>query len=323
MSESDQITNAANAVLQAQIAVSEANNHLSEWTKKYPEYVGDEVGYLARRGALKEREEALKEREEALAKLQTPAVQQNLLTIDLLQQQTRLLNLVVEEVNRTRKKRLNPWAKDSLHSIGSERDPKFRNNVIKYYRRESRSGTEVKCQILEEYITKEDAQSSIIAAHIWKAGTKGRDLDDFGLKTTDVNNPRNGMFLTKGIEVAFDKQQVCFLYNFLEKKLYLWVADESIKTEVIEGSKPEKYFSDVHLKPLCCGGEDMPFRRLLSHHARLTLELRIESLDIPTTLNSDYDASPGRANTILKPISQAIDDMVQAGEDASYSETEL
>ena len=63
----------------------------------------------------------------------------------------------------------------------------------------------------------------------------------------------------------------------------------------------------------------MPFWHLLAWHARLTLELRKESIDIPN-FPSEYDLSPGRAGATLDPIAQAIDDMVESGEDASFSD---
>jgi hypothetical protein len=191
--------------------------------------------------------------------------------------------------------------------------------VIKYYRRESSSGKSVKCQILNEYVPHTVAQNTIIAAHIWKASTRGKDLEEFGLCAEDVNTARNGLFLTKGIEDAFDNQRVCFLYNTLDKQIYLWVADSRILSETIEGSNPPKKFADVHQKALCCpDANHLPFRRLLSWHARLTLELRKESVQV-SNFTSEYDLSPGRESAALDPISRAIDDMVDPGEDASVS----
>ena len=172
---------------------------------------------------------------------------------------------------------------------------------------------------LDQYVPVTVAQNTIIAAHIWKASTCGKDLDEFGLREEDVNNTRNGLFLTKGIEDAFDNQQVCFLYNTLNAQLVLWVADKRILSETIEGSDPQIKFSDVHQRPLCCPDENhLPFRRLLSWHARLTLELRKENVSV-SNCTSEYDRSPGRGNATLDPISRAIDDMVEPGEDASVS----
>lgn len=138
------------------------------------------------------------------------------------------------------------------------------------------------------------AKNTIIATHIWKAETRGKFLDDFGLGEEDVNNVRNGMFVTKGIAEAFDNQQVCFLYSTLNEELRLWVADTTILSDKIEGSNPPKTFADVHQKPLRCPDKDhMPFHRLLAWHARLTLELRKESIRVPN-YTPEYDLAPGR-----------------------------
>lgn len=221
---------------------------------------------------------------------------------------------LLREVQLTRKSRLNPWERESARTTGSKRNPEFRQKVITFYRRASISKKNVKCQVLDVYTPIEEAQGKIIAAHIWKASTRGKGLEDFGLEENDVNSPRNGLFLTKGIEDAFDKQQVCFLYNTLESKLVLWVADSNIMAKLIEGST--RMFSEVHQRPLLCPAACLPYRRLLSWHARLTLELRKESLQVEN-FTSEYDNSPGRKPNTDDPIAYAINSMVEPGDDAS------
>ena len=221
---------------------------------------------------------------------------------------------LLREVNLTRKIRLNPWERESARTTGSKRSDKFRKKVISYYRCASQSKKSVKCQVLDILTPIEEAQDKIIAAHIWKASTRGKGLEEFGLEENDVNSPRNGLFLTKGIEDAFDRQQVCFLYNILESKLVLWVADSNIMAETIEGSTMK--FSDVHQRPLICPANCLPYRRLLSWHARLTLERRKESIQVENFTN-EYDNSPGRRASKDDPIAYAINSMVEPGDDAS------
>jgi hypothetical protein len=72
----------------------------------------------------------------------------------------------------------------------------------------------------------------------------------------------------------------------------------------------------VHQKPLLCPHGRLPYRRLLSWHARLTLELRKETLQ-GLNYTSEYDNSPGREHAKRDPIAQAIDSMVEPGDDAS------
>lgn len=223
---------------------------------------------------------------------------------------------LLREVNLTRRSRLNCWERESARTTGSKRDDKFRKKVIAFYDRASNSKKNVKCQILDELTPIAEAQDKIIAAHIWKASTRGKGLDEFGLLPKDINSPRNGIFLTKGIEDAFNKQQVCFLYNVLESSLVLWVADHAIMSKTMLGST--KKFADVHQKPLLCPSDSLPYRRLLSWHARLTLELRKETLQGPN-YTSEYDNSPGRKHAKRDPIAQAIDAMVEPGDDASLA----
>ena len=221
---------------------------------------------------------------------------------------------LLRELNLTRKTRLNCWERESARTTGSKRDGKFRKQVIAFYDRASNSRKTVKCQILDELTPITEAEDKIIAAHIWKASTRGKGLEEFGLLPKEISNARNGMFLTKGIEDAFDKQQVCFLYNVLESRLILWVADQAILSATIIGST--KKFADVHQKPLLCPHGRLPYRRLLSWHARLTLELRKETLQ-GLNYTSEYDNSPGREHAKRDPIAQAIDSMVEPGDDAS------
>mmetsp|Transcript_4235 Transcript_4235/g.8867 ORF Transcript_4235/g.8867 Transcript_4235/m.8867 type:complete len:470 (+) Transcript_4235:423-1832(+) len=244
-------------------------------------------------------------------------------TFDGLQQQRqhdRLIPLInvlpdlLREVKLSRRSRLNCWERESARTTGSKRNLKFRATVISFYERTSKSKKSVKCQILDEFTPTSEAQDIIIAAHIWKASARGQALEEFGLSSEDINNARNGLFLTKGIEDAFDKQQVCFLYNVLESRLVLWVADSSLMSEKILGST--KKFSDVHQKPLLCPPDRMPYRRLLSWHARLTLELRKHAL-VTQSYTSEYDNSPGRGHAVVDPLSRAIDEMVEPGDDAS------
>lgn len=232
---------------------------------------------------------------------------------------------LLREVGISRKSRLNCWERESMRTSGSKRSKRFRRKVIEYYKRASNSGKKVKCQILDEYIFNneaEDEATGIIAAHIWKASTRGHGLEEFGLRPEEVNSPRNGLFLTKGLEDALDHQQICFLYNLLENKIVLWVADTLLMNKTIAGSGKtttdgsDMTFSDVHQKPLLCPPNCLPFRRLLSWHARLTLEWRPQTVDA-RRFTSAYDSPPGRENAVIDPITRAINEIVEPGDDAS------
>ena len=235
------------------------------------------------------------------------------------------LPAVIREVSLMRKHRLNPWENEksfarTTTTASTSPPEKFRHAVISYYQRASNSQKSVKCQILDNFTPIQEAHDTIAAVHIWKASTRGKYLDEFGLEEKNLNNPRNGLFLTKGIEDAFDHQQICFLYNILQSKLVLWVADSNIMGQTIEGSTT-RTFSDVHQKPLLCPPDRPPYRRLLSWHARLTLERWTESIPIDN-FTSKYDNAPGSTINRGDRIASAINRMVEPGDDASVEKDE-
>jgi len=121
------------------------------------------------------------------------------------------------------------------------------------------------------------------AAHIWKHCTSGRGLPKFGLREEDVTSERNGLLLVTGIERAFDYKRICFLYNGLEKKFYLYVADPSLKDQrlalevdrddVVLVEHPELTYGDLHMTyHLYMPENHKPFRRLLYFHAKCTFD---------------------------------------------------
>jgi len=120
------------------------------------------------------------------------------------------------------------------------------------------------CQILNIPIPSEH----VIGAHIWKFETKGEGLKTFGIPEKDINSVRNGLLLCKKVEEAFDCMRVCFVYDFLNKKFFLHVSDATLMNELVYD---DVTFEQIDNQPLRVGS-GMPFRRLLSWHAYLTLE---------------------------------------------------
>ena len=98
-------------------------------------------------------------------------------------------------------------------------------------------------------------------------------MEDFGIPEANIDNERNGLLLGKGLEDAFDHLQVCFLYDFLHKKLVLHVANRSpefLKKKVYPSTSLT--FEEIDGKTLQCPHGKMPYRRVLSWHAYLTLQ---------------------------------------------------
>jgi hypothetical protein len=100
--------------------------------------------------------------------------------------------------------------------------------------------------------------------------TKGRGLPKFGLSIADLNNPRNGLLMLKDIENAFDRKQLCFLYQpfgeTAERIFLVKVLDPDIKQMTITGTT--KNFTDIDMTHLQVPKNRIPYRRLLSFHAR-------------------------------------------------------
>jgi len=175
-----------------------------------------------------------------------------------------LVDALAKHANKKAKVDIDCWERDSFMSL--VRDPNFKRAIVEYYGRGAPNG-KLMCQVLN----RDYPSADVIASHIWKSETRGEGLEHFGLQKTDIHNNRNGLLLCKGIEEAFDRKQVCFIYDFLHNKLMFFVADQTLLDRYVFPSKTVK-FSDVDGLPLMCGPDSMPYRRLLSWHAYLTLE---------------------------------------------------
>lgn len=178
------------------------------------------------------------------------------------QEAKQALQPVIDEYVILRQKRLVPWGRVSQRT--KKEDQVFKSKLKEYYERTAgKKHKQLKCQILDKVANSE----FIIGAHIWKRATNGAGLEEFGLTPSDIDNTRNGLLLTKGIEVAFDQLRVCFLYDMVHSRLILRLADDTIADEFIEHSDPPKKFSDIVDRELLCPKNKLPYRRLLSWHA--------------------------------------------------------
>jgi hypothetical protein len=108
----------------------------------------------------------------------------------------------------------------------------------------------------------------IIAEHIWKHSMHGKGWHKFGLTRNDTSSPRNGILVLKAVEDAFTMKYLCFVYNPITTQFVIKVLNPEILDIVIEHSKTRKRFRDVHNTILQHPEGRVPFRRLLSFHAR-------------------------------------------------------
>mmetsp|Transcript_7362 Transcript_7362/g.11308 ORF Transcript_7362/g.11308 Transcript_7362/m.11308 type:complete len:251 (+) Transcript_7362:152-904(+) len=99
------------------------------------------------------------------------------------------------------------------------------------------------------------------AAHIWPR-SRG-----FSMPTgLGVDHPKNGMFLLRAIELAFDKRQVCFLCDPFRRSITFKVLDPNLKGQSV-GSTAQ-VFQDLEGKPKCFKDDKRPSFDLLSRHAK-------------------------------------------------------
>jgi len=125
----------------------------------------------------------------------------------------------------------------------------------------------------------------VIASHIWMTKTRGKGLPKFGLSVTDLNNARNGILILKDIEDAFDKKQVCILYQpfgeVATRVFLIKVLDPGIMGNTITGTS--KTFADIHMTKLHMPNNKFPYRRLLSFHARCSYKRAMDMQWIQTS----------------------------------------
>jgi len=177
--------------------------------------------------------------------------------------QANWLKISVKETILGKRNRLDVW---TLSKRTKEDQQDFKDALIDFYKREDPTQRgNIFCMILDRSYPRK----KIIAGHIWSSCTRGKGLKEFGLKESDLNEPRNGLLLAEAIEKAFDTKRVCFMWDPLQKQIKLCVLDPSLRNDHVLPSK-STYFKDIDGKPLHHPVDKIPFRRILKWHAELS-----------------------------------------------------
>ena len=167
----------------------------------------------------------------------------------------------------------------------------FKKELINYYNRKPWvfdfvNKGKLKCMATDQWLDK----SLIIACHIWKSSMHGDGLTKFGLERQDAISPRNGFLMLKDIERQFDRKHLCIVYDSLNKWFKFKVLDPALFGVVIGNSNPKLTFANIdNTKLRHPDNNNIPFRRLLSWHARCSFKFAKEKEWITEEIERDYE----------------------------------
>ena len=179
-----------------------------------------------------------------------------------------LINNLAVEHNRSN---YDIWTETGRSEVEQE---EFNEKLLDFYSRRSWMlwNYKVQCMVTNQW----HRRDRVIASHIWKHEMHGNELHKFGLQRLDCISPRNGFLMLKSIEQRFDWKHICFVYNPLSQQFIVKVLNPAIRDVVIQFSKPERKFSDIEGLQLQHPIGKMPFRRILSFHARCAFKFARE-----------------------------------------------
>ena len=155
----------------------------------------------------------------------------------------------------------NLWTSSRV-SVAGTPDHNLRSQLKMELRYADKANTKVKCMVSNL----KGNGDQVIAAHILPCASAPVKLVKLGLKKKDLQSSRNGLFLAKELERAFDSLKISFVKsNTLREALYMKIWDDDCrKTRLWEGCKHT--IGDYDGAKLKLGSHE-PFRRALSYQA--------------------------------------------------------
>ena len=169
----------------------------------------------------------------------------------------------------------------------------FKDALAEFYNCKRTEDTNLKCMITNAFYPRHEVRAS----HIIKRSTDGDTMHLYGL-TANVDHVRNGLLLLEPIEQAFDRKDLCFLYNAISNQLVVKVLNPSLILELMPKSQPR---GDTY--PMTYGSVDglvlqlplatFPYRRALSMHAKFAFSraLHLNWIADSATLDSYFNVS--------------------------------
>ena len=164
---------------------------------------------------------------------------------------------MVPFVSRINARLNNPWTPSK---VTGTRDDHFRNNLKKHL---GITGNNIPCMLTRRVGNGEQ----VCGAHILPCSTPEHTFFDLNMTVDDLNSPRNGLFLSKNVEIEFDLLHLSFVpKDVLHPNLFKMViwSDKSRYKPIWDGH--DDLIGQYEGCTLTLDGHK-PFRRALSFQA--------------------------------------------------------
>jgi hypothetical protein len=208
---------------------------------------------------------------------------------------------------RRLRERLDCWHSNSRTVMESN---VFKDTLAEFYNCTRTEDTNLKCMVTNAFYPRYEVRAS----HIIKRSTDGDTMHMYGL-APHVDHPRNGLLLLEPIEQAFDRKDLCFLYNAITNQLVVKVLDPSLIPEHMpkSQSRGETYpmtYGSIDGLVLQLPSATFPYRRALSMHAKFAFSraLHFTWIADSATLDSYFNVSD---NGLEEPLGLGLTDMAR------------
>lgn len=177
------------------------------------------------------------------------------------------------EAIRALRRELDCWHTNARTVIESD---EFKDDVIALYQCGSPSLPNlVKCTVINQYFPRNEVRAS----HIVKRETQGDTMHLYDLEKSKIDDPRNGIPMLEPIELAFDRKQICILYDPATMELRVKVLNPAMLPKPLKAQNGKVYpytYADVDGKVLQLPPGVFPYRRCLSMHAKLAFSKALQ-----------------------------------------------
>jgi hypothetical protein len=147
---------------------------------------------------------------------------------------------LVNQETRRLQKELDCWHSNARTLYESET---FKNKLVDYYQRRGRNNS-INCMVMNTFYPANEETSSYIV----KKSTQGDTMESFGLFHSQIDSERNGLLLLEPIKQAFDRKDLCFLYNPIDRKLTVKVLNPDLLSFEICLTQPVCYSNKIIYK---------------------------------------------------------------------------